>query len=144
MAARKSTDAVLKKWTDRTAGAGEAVKAGVMAVTESPTAAAARAKDKWLANIQKSAADGTFEEGCAAVTKEAWQASMTGKGAANMATGVRDAATQSKQRKFLDQLLPYTAQVSEDIKGMANMTEADADARMLAAVNKMRQFKKRR
>jgi hypothetical protein len=46
-------------------------------------------------------------------------------------------------RAFLQELLPYTQALKERIRAMPKRNEAEADARMQAAVAAMRQFRRR-
>lgn len=142
MAKRLNAATIAAKWATRTSNAGDAMKAGVAAVTESPTAKAAAAKDKWLAGVQNAAANGKYEDGLNAVSLSDWQKAMNDKGIANMANGVR--AAQVKMQAFLTDFLPFAAQVSDQIKAMPSGTVEDSRQRMLANFDAMRSYSKRR
>lgn len=133
MGKRLSAAAVAKKWADRTANSGEAMRAGVAAVTTSPTAAAAAAKDKWAAGVARAASEGTFEKGLAKVSLQDWQKAMSDKGVANLGTGVR--AAQGDMQNFLTDFLPYAQQVSDTVQAMPKNTLEDSKARALAAID---------
>lgn len=142
MAAKTNAASTAEKWKRGMQGAGTAIKEGVMAVKESPTAKAARAKDKMLAGVQRCIDDGSYEEGCNSVSLAEWQRLTLDKGLSRVSGGATDAA--SKMQDFYSQLLPFTAQVSADVQAMPNNNDAEADARLMAAVNKMRQFRFRK
>lgn len=134
--------AIAAKWSNRMAGAGEAMKAGVAAVTVAPTQQAAAAKDRWIAGIQRSAAEGTYEQGLNAVTLQDWQRSMVDKGVTNMQTGARTA--QPKVQKFLTDFLPFAASVSEEVAAMPKGTIEDSVNRAAAAIRKLASYRKPR
>lgn len=134
--------AIAAKWSNRMAGAGESMKQGVQAVTVAPTQQAAAAKDRWLAGIQRSAAEGTYEEGLNGVTLQDWQRSMLDKGITNMQTGARTSVP--KVQKFLTAFLPFAQQVSEEVSQMPKGTIEDSVNRAAAAIRKLATFRKPR
>lgn len=134
--------ATLQKYLRNAGGAAEAYKAGVRAVTESPTAKAARHPDRYLAGVQRAVDDGRWAERLTAVTLADWQTASVEKGARRLADGVK--AAEGKMNDFLGQLLPHTDRVKAAIREMPKGSEADSDARMLEAVRMMRQFRFRR
>lgn len=120
--------------------AAEAMKAGVQAVNESPTAKAADNADKYARNTQEAVTSGRFQAACRAVSTEEWKSATITKGVPSMQNAVRNLSIRAK-RNQADQLA-FANQVSNEISSMPNQTEADAEARMLAAVRKMRGYKK--
>ena len=138
--AQLNASAVAAKWAARMAAAGDNMKNGVNAVTQNPAEAAAAAKDRWVAGIQKAAAAGKFEQGLANTTLQSWQKAMINKGIPNMQTGAREA--QTKVQTFLSQLLPYTSDVSAKVKAMPKGTLSDSINRATAAITMMAQFRK--
>lgn len=138
----QDADSVAEKWRRNYAAAQTAYKDGVMAVTESPTAKAAKAKNKYLAGVQKAVDSGRYEEGCLSVSTEDWKAACVDKGMQRMSAGAQQA--MSKQRQFYAQLLPHTKRVSEEIARMPDMTDTDAEERAVAAIRKMREFRFRK
>lgn len=142
MPRRLSAAAVAQKWMQRTSAAGDAMKAGVMGVTESPTAKAADAKDRWVAGIQAAAADGRYEDGLRAVSLSDWQRSMTEKGVQNMQNGVRLAT--DKMQKFMQEFLPAAQASSEECRAMPKGTDQDSINRMTKNFENMKAFGRRR
>lgn len=133
---------VALKWQQRASAAGEAIKQGVNAVTVSPTEKAAQAKDKYLLGVQAAAASGAYENGLRKVTLDDWKRAMIDKGIANHQNGVR--VGLPNMQRFLAEFLPHAERVSQEIAAMPNVTESDAEARMLANVRKMREFRSSR
>lgn len=140
MAANPTT--VAQKWASRMAGSGEAMKAGVAAVTTAPTELAAQAKDRYLAGVMRAAEEGKFEEGLRAVSLSDWQRAMTNKGVPNMQTGAREGVT--KVEKFMRDFLPFAEQVSQEIAAMPKGSLEDSIARARAAITKMASYRRRR
>lgn len=133
--------AALKKYKDNASAAGPAYTAGVEAVTTAPTALAAAAASKWIANVQAAYTEGRFQAGCNAVDLSAWKAATTSKGASNYRTGIANLSPRAV--KAMQDQLAKAEQIRQQIATMPNNSEADADARMLAAVRMMRETKKR-
>lgn len=133
---------VADKWARNLSNSVPSIKAGVQSVTESPMAKAAAQVDRYKMGVQRAADDGTWAEGLQAVSLEDWKTATAEKGTARIADGV--AKAKSKQQRFYDQLLPHTEMVKQTIASMPKGSEADSDARMLAASRMMRQFKFRR
>lgn len=138
----QNPNAVAKLWSERMQAAGQKMKDGVNAVTSSPMEAAAAAKDRWIAGVNKAAQEGTFEDGLRSVSLAEWKQAMTEKGVANMQTGAR--ASVPKVERFLRDFLPYAESVSEEIKSMPKGTLADSIARSTAAITKLAAFRKGR
>lgn len=130
---------VVAKWTRNMQGSIPTIKAGVMAVTASPMEAAAQAADRYAAGVQQAVQSGTYQAGLRSVSLADWQDATANKGTARINAGVQ--AAQTKMTNFMNQLLPFTARVKQTIGAMPKGQPADSDARMLAAVNMMRQFK---
>jgi len=129
------------KWKKNLLAATETIKQGVQSVTVSPTEKAAKRKDAYVAGVQAAADSGKWEAGLRRVNLGQWQDAMIKKGVPNLNTGTQQAI--SKVEAFAAELLPYTARVKETIAQMPKGTDADSDARMLAAVQMMRQFRRR-
>ena len=138
--ARKNVAASIEKWKKNMAASGEAMKAGILATTESPTQKAAAAQDKYAAGVNEAVSSGRYARNLQAVTLQDWQSAASTKGVTNMTNGVRS-LTPRAQRGMQDQMA-YAQTVSDQVQGMPNTTESDADQRMLAAVNAMRAYKK--
>lgn len=95
-------------WAKALGASTEKIKAGVAAVQESPTAAAARAIDRQVAGVQAAAASGKTQRSLMAVTLNDWQQSMLQKGVGRVASGATQA--QPKMQDFLTKFLPVVAQ----------------------------------
>lgn len=117
------------------------MKAGVDAVTVSPTEQAAAAKDQWIAGVQRAAAEGKFENGLRAVSLQDWKTAYKEKGIPAAANAARVA--EPKMQRFLADFLPYAAQVSETVKAMPKGTLADSKARANAAIDMLAAYRKR-
>ena len=133
--------AILAKWKRNAGNAVADMQAGVRAVTVSPTAKAAAAIPKFLAGVQDAVSSGRMANALNAVSLPEWQAAMLDKGARNYATGV-GAISPAAQRRMADQQA-YADQVSQQIQAMPNSTEAEAEARAIAAMRLMREYGKR-
>lgn len=132
----------IEKWKQRMANVGEGFIEGVNAVSESPTEKAANSKEKYLAGVTQAAADGRYEAGLRAVSLEDWKQSMRTKGASNMRTGVANLTPRAQAAMAAEVQAAQTA--AAEVRSMPNITEGDAEARMLAMVRKMREYGRRR
>lgn len=142
MAKMKSPTLIAKRWADATSNNVARYKEGVAGVTESPTAKAAQAVDRYASGVQRAVQDGTFVDGCNSVSLSDWQKAASDKGAANMATGVR--AAEPKMVKTLTTLLPHCQMVSDAVAQMPKGTLEDAKQRSNKAIELMAQYKKPR
>ena len=131
----------LAKWKRNAGNAAEDFKAGVRAVTSSPTAKAALNVDKYARGVQDAVSSGRFVNACNAVTLADWQQATVEKGSRNYANGI--ASISPKAQKAMADQQQYAEQVKQEISTMANTTEGDNEARMLMAVRKMREYGKR-
>lgn len=95
---------VAANWQRGLAGSTEKIKAGVMAVTESPAAKAIRAIDRQVAGVQRAASSGKTAAALGRVTLSDWQQSFVTKGLGRIATGAT--AAQNKMADFYNQFLP--------------------------------------
>lgn len=119
-------------------GASTRYKAGVAAVTESPTAKAARNLEKARRKYNEAIDSGKTAARLNGVSLAQWQALASTKGANNLGAGA--AAAKNKVVAYLNVALPYMQQLQAQIQAMPNETEADAEARQLAWSRGMRQF----
>lgn len=136
-----SAAAAAQKWANAMQNAGNAMTAGVQAVTQNPAAKAAAAKDLWIQGVQKAAANGSYEQGLAGVTLQSWQQAMIKKGVPNMQTGVQQATP--KVQAFLQDFLPYAQTVSDTVAQMPKGTLANSIARATQAITMLANYKKR-
>jgi hypothetical protein len=132
----------LSKWQQNTTKGADAYKASVGAVTVAPTQLAARAADSYIAGVQAAVQSGRWQDGLNAVSLQDWQQACINKGAGRIASGVKEAVP--KMQAFLTQLIPYTERLKAQIRAMPKTNDAEADARLMAAVQGMRQFRFRK
>lgn len=140
--ARRTAQQVAKKWATSMQGAATAMRDGVAAVTQSPTAKAADAVDKYRAGVMKAIDDGTYQAGLRSVTLDQWKQSMLQKGIGRVADGV--AAAGPKMERFMGELLAHTDMVSQEIQGMPSLTKEDRKQRMLRNFELMSEFRSSR
>jgi len=140
MAKLNATD-VAASWSKGMTSSIEKVKRGVMAVTESPMAKAAAAQDRYLAGVQRAVDDGRYVDGLQSVTLADWQ-KVTAEKASRITQGVKEA--ESKMVSFMQQLLPYTDNVSREVQNMPKGTLADSIQRATRTIELMAQFRFRK
>lgn len=134
-----STATVLDKWTRNMTAAVPTIKAGILAVSESPMEKAANAADRYVEGVRRAKESGKFQAGLRSVTLEQWKQLAGEKGTARIAQGVT--AAKDKMRQFLDKLLPYTEQASREIQAMPKGTPEASMARMMRNFEIMSRFK---
>lgn len=130
---------VAAKWQRNMTGAVQTIKAGVMAVTESPMERAAQQAQLYAQRVAEAVASGRYQAGLRSVSLPEWQTATADKGTARIAAGVQ--AAMSKVQAFHNQFQPFVAGVKRQIRSMPKGGAAEADARMLAAVAMMRTFR---
>lgn len=133
---------VAELWAKQMAANVGKMKAGVMAVTESPMEKAAAAADRYADGVRRAVEEGRYQEGLRSVSLGDWQRLTAEKGSQRIAQGVKEA--MPKMQAFLAQLLPYAAQVSKEVQGMAKGSLQDSAARMLKNMELMSQFRFRK
>jgi hypothetical protein len=116
----------------------EKMRAGIQAVRDNPMLAAVEAQDKMRARLLAAIDSGKWARNTANVSLTQWQSAMINKGLARIPDGVRNA--QQKMRGVGDTLIPFMANLQDQIRAMPNITAADAEARMLAWTRGMREF----
>jgi hypothetical protein len=123
---------VADKWAQNTAGATNALKAGVANVTISPTAQAAQALDRYLSGVQQAVSSGKMAAALNAVQLSDWQNAMNTKAVARIPAGVQ--AAKPKYNAFMDKWLPYEQALSSRVASMPKGTVADSQARAAFAI----------
>lgn len=138
--ARVNAEEFQEKHARRLKAATPDIELGVSRVAVSPTAEAAKKKDKMLRNITESINNGKWERGLLKVSKEEWQEKMISKGIPRIAAGIDGA--KAKVIDFATKLLPHIDSGVSKVKGMPDMTLADSANRMVSFMNHMATFKK--
>lgn len=133
MCAMASSAVVAQRWANGMSGASDKIKAGVMGVTESPTAKAAQSLDRMLAGIQRAIQSGKMAAALNAVTLPAWQAAMIDKGVLRVASGAT--AAKPKFEAFMRDFLPYLEQGRQQL---ASMPRGDLETNINRATTMMR------
>lgn len=132
----KDAAAVAAKWAANLSASTENIRAGVMATTRAPGAAAAAQKQVWLQNTQ--AAADKWAARTAAVTLGQWQDAMINKGLPRVAGGAQ--AAQPKMASFMGSLLPYIENGRSQLPPRGtldqNLARANAWARYMAQYTK--------
>ena len=105
-----------EKWARNTAGATQAFRDGVDAVTTSPTEAAAAQVDRYVQGVNDAASSGRWQAGLRRVSLSAWKESMKTKGAAHISQGV--AMAKPKVAAFAAEWAPYMRQLQTAIASM--------------------------
>ena len=132
MATQKNAADVASRWQRNLSGSVDKIRQGIQSVTESPTDAAARAKDRYIAGVQNAVANGNYERGLRSVTLQQWQELTLTKGVARIASGAT--AAQPAVQRFMETWLPAQAELSRKVAQMPKGTVADAQARAAFAI----------
>lgn len=125
----------IERWKRQMAVAGDAVKAGVAAVTESPGVRAAQQKDKYVRSVMEAANDGRYEQGQLSYTVQDWKDAMTGKGIGNMQNGA--AKLDPRKQRAMQEQLQYANDVSAQVAGMPTGSLEEGIAKSAAVIRLM-------
>lgn len=136
-----TVDQVAEKWVRNTTAGATAYREAIQSLTTNPLQRAADKADDWQARVSDPRTKDKFRSGLARYSFEDWKTKTSQIGSARIADGVRQAS--GRMRAFLSELLPYTQQLRDRIRAMPKRNEAEADARLAAAVAAMRQFRRR-
>lgn len=123
------------KWANNLSQATTSMTNGANAVTESPTAKAARRVDAQVAGVQRAAASGKTAAALNAVSVDQWRNAFVKKGIPRVATGATEA--KPKMVTFMNFLLPVVQQGKAQLD--QNMPRGDA-AQNQARMNAWFQF----
>ncbi len=137
----QSPTELARKWAKNLGSAGESIKAGVNAVTESPTAKAARQVDAYQQGVLRSVADGKYQAGLRRVTLEDWRKAMLEKGAPRVAAGA--SAAIPKMENFLGEFLPHLEQGQRLLESMPRGDISQNIARAVAMIEHNSKFRRR-
>lgn len=142
MAVNTNAAAVAARWAQNLGAATDKIKAGIQAVTQSPTAKAAANANNYLLGVQRAVSSGKFQASLQAVSLQDWQNAMINKGLTRIASGATQA--QPKMQAFMSQWLPYEA---AGVAQLASTPRGTIDQNISRAVAMMRynsQFKYQR
>jgi len=138
--ARVSASQAAEKWARNLRASTQDVQAGVQAVTQSPTQAAAQKLEKMRQNFNAALDSGKVERGLNRVTTEDWKRAMLEKGIPRLGAGA-DAA-KPKMANFMSELLPHVDAGVAAVSRMPDMTLGDAISRSAAFITHMSNFKR--
>lgn len=124
---------VANNWANGMAQAGEKIRQGIQAVTESPTHLAARSIDRMVAGIQRAAAEGKIQRGLEAVSLEDWKRAALEKGVGRVGAGAT--AAKPKMQVFFEEFLPH---LERGQAALASMPRGDIEANIARANAMMR------
>lgn len=137
----KDAAKVAADWAQKLAASTQKIKDGVMSVSESPTAKAARNPQGYLSGVQQAVADGSWQAGLQRVSLADWQQAMLNKGVNRVGTGAT--AAQPKFAQFMAKLLPFQEAAKRNLDSAMPRGDFSANQqRMLAWSNAMHEFKK--
>lgn len=126
------------KWAANLARSADAIRAGVNAVTEAPTAKAARNLDKAAANYQEAISSGRMARALGQVTLQDWQQSMLTTGLGRIQSGAQKG--QSKYARFATAFYPAMDAASKQAQAMPKNTLEDSLARVRVVLEAARRF----
>lgn len=137
----KSINEIAKKWSRNLAGSTDSIRAGVQAVTESPTEKAARRQDAYIDGVQRAVQDGKWQRGLRRVSNEQWKEATLTKGLPRIAAGA--AAAQGKMESFMAEWMPHEEALQRKLESMPRGTLEQNKARALAAIDHNANFRRR-
>lgn len=137
MSTKMTAQEIAAKQISRAKAAIGDYKKGIQAVTESPTAIAARNVDKWFSGLQKAKDEGTYVDGCNAVSLQSWQDSALTKGAANMAGGLDKSI--DKVIDFQEQRAAFQQRIDSQL---ASTPRGDLSTNLQRAMTQMQEMAK--
>lgn len=105
----------------------ERIREGVLNVTESPGASAAKSADKWHAAMIQLKTKEKWQRRVGEMTLEEWQHAMIDKGINRIAVGVDQA--QPKMQVYGEKLIAHQNRLLADLDNMADVTLEDSVAR---------------
>lgn len=133
-----NAQASAQKWVQNLSNATQTITAGVRAVQQSPTAAAAAAVNKWVQAITSAKTQNEYVQNLQKVTLQQWQDAMVTKGVPRIGQGAQ--AAQTKFQAFLQALFTYENAGLAQVRSMPSTTLQDRINRMTAWVQYMHNF----
>lgn len=136
----QTPEEVASKWAERLGASVNQIRAGVQRVTEAPTAKAAAAADLYVQGVQRAVQEQRFQDGCRAVSLQAWQQATIDKGLVRVADGA--AKAKPKMAAFQRQWLPHMAALQGQLAQMPKGTTEAAVQRVRAAIEHAKTFRR--
>jgi hypothetical protein len=115
---------------------------GVLAVTVSPTAEAAKKLDKAATNFQEAVSSGRMARRLNEVTLESWKKSASEKGGSRFGPGL--AAARDKMVAFATGFLPFQDSIVQKAKAMPDYSLSDQIAKAVFVMTETAKYKDRR
>jgi len=138
--ARLNPDQFADKLIRRGSAAVEDYKAGVSAVTVSPTAMAAKKVDKMRARIIEAIDSGKVKRRLEGVTLEDWREQALAKGASRIASGL--SSSKDKIVAFASEFLPFQENIVQKAAVMPDTTLEDSINKMVFVVRETAKFQR--
>lgn len=138
--AHGTADEVAQAWATGISNKQQKMTDGVNAVKTAPSQAAIAQRQRFVQKMQDPATFDKWERGLRGVTLTAWQNAMTSYGIQRAAQGAQQ--KQAKVAAAFGPLLSFIDNLRNQVRSMPNVTDADADARMLAWSKGMRGYQK--
>lgn len=133
---------IATKWQRNLTSAIPSIKAGVMAVTQSPMAKAATKADAYVEGVRRAVDSGKWQEGLNSVSLADWQNRTANAGTERISRGASDAV--NKVAAFQTQLKPTTDRIRAAVDAMPSGSLEDSIARSAAAIRMMAEFRFRK
>ena len=127
-----SAQQIAEKWARNLGQSSESIKAGVNAVTVSPTERAAAREDAYIQGVQAAVASGKWKRGLQRVTVGDWRSAMLNKGVPRIGPGATQAIP--KMQKFMSEFLPWLEEGQKKLSNMPRGSLQDNINRMIAQV----------
>lgn len=137
--AQKTAAQSAAKWTRNAQGATQALTDGINNVQVAPGVLAAAKQDKMLQKITEAITSGKWAANVSAVTLADWKNAMLTKGVQRYGAGVSQA--QPKFQAFMQKLLPFQANISQQVAAMPDLTLQDNINRAVFFMTEMSKFK---
>lgn len=133
---------IADKWKRNLTASIPTIKAGVMAVTQSPMAKAAQRADAYAEGVRRAVESGKWQEGLMSVPLETWKDRTATAGTERISRGAGDAL--NKVVAFQTQLKPTTDRIRAMVDAMPKGSIEDSIARSAAAIRTMSEFRFRK
>lgn len=132
----------IKRWKEGVANGSTKYIDGIKNCQVNPADEAIKAKEKARRRYNEAMDNGKWEAGLRNTSREFWQSQAINSGASKYANST--AKGEAKLRRVASELVANYNKAKELAASMPNVTDQDAENRMLANVRLMREFGKRR